>query len=259
MSNATPEVVRSTLLSLVPRLRMPEERKRALMLEIQRADLSKDWEYFVGVVGVQQFEAALADANKFLSTMAQPVTEPAPVADKAKLLAKVYCHGGDCAFFGQVDLELEAQLNGALFGHSSSHKRRRVSVDSVGGLPDLAIAQIEKRVQLHAKGMQSSPRFVAAVQRALGLVLMTVLEGACGGGDERQTPPSSSSLLTIASSLGLTTPSVGLPHILATISRMHETRALPFQFTGKWEQNLLDRINAVGEEMMGPFFQQESL
>ncbi len=48
--------------------------------------------------------------------------------DKVKLLAKIYCHGGDVAFFGSVDLEGEAQINNSLYAHSGVYKKHIVSL-----------------------------------------------------------------------------------------------------------------------------------
>ena len=267
-ASATPDLVRSTILSLIPQMTIPEDRKRSLIVEIQRSDFTQQStvEYFIGVVGIVAYESALKKSAGFgvagLAGSSDPLSvNPSP--DKGKqLLAKAYCHGGDVAFFGGIDLEFEASINNALFGHSGSLKRKRmITVDSIQGgyLPDLAFAAIEARLakalaKRHDEPMKYNPRYVASLQRAVGIMLMTILQQtAC---ERRQSCSSTADEMgpvTAGSFLGYTDlgSKVSLTHLLSAIQAMAARGALPPQFTRNWEPSVIARIVQLGNYHVG--------
>jgi len=271
-SNIPPDVIRSTILSLVSQLRIPDDKRRTLIMEVQQSDFGQSSvvEYFIGVVGVAQYEAALSEISKrpisgVSSQIEDPTAAQVTAGDKGKLLAKIYCHGGDVAFFGDIDLEFESQINKALLGYSSSsQKKRRISLETLGGrhLPDLSFAKIEQAIkrlisQRGNKAYTINPRFVASVQRCISLMLVTIVSLTSDIHRSGSAPPSGSGLVAIdsflpsASKSRPSSPCIKLTHLLAAIQSMMEGDRLPINLTRDWEPLVIDKLVNMANRQLG--------
>ena len=223
---------RATLLSLVPS-ELPESRKRSLAIEIERADFSKKTtlDYYINIVGIDNFNKG-----------------PQPVQDgeRNRSLAKIFCHGGDCALLGGVDLEYESQINATLFGHA--HKRKRVGISDIV-VPDLSISLVDKRVKQFTT-LTVPPRFVAAAQRAMGLVLMQILSESHrikdSAGTSRRRKKVLGDLVNIHKVLGNT--DINCAHVLDAVVKHGWPRG------EEWEKRIIERISEIASEQIGPFF-----
>lgn len=185
------------------------------------------------------------------------MSEPIPSQGK-QLLAKAYCHGGDVAFFGVIDLEFEASINNALFGHAGTQKRRRLlAVEKGRSLPDLSFGSIENRVSTSWSGREDTfkhdPRYVATLQRALGLMLMNILERCVSLRDQAAADPADEGVVSARSILSRPdiTSGVSLCDVLSVIRTMNESGQLPVQFTEKWEARIIDRLVSLGKSQLG--------
>ena len=216
-SGATPDVIRSTILSLIPHLKVPEEKKRALILEIQKSDFNQPSviEYFIGIVGVSQYDSALRAAVGQALVPSMGVVAQASSSTR-QVTGKAYCHGGDVAYFCSVDLELETMINNALFGHSSKRKRmdhHRLTNSSI----------VAKRIG-HS---DVSDGFVEMVQRALESMCVNITS-QCVSQKQAQQEGRKVKLDTA--------------HLLSVIQRMNECMDLPVRVTEKWERKIIDRL-----------------
>ena len=263
VQSVPPDVIRSTILSLVSQLRIPDDKRRSLVVEVQQSDFNQSSvvEYFIGVVGVAQYEAALSEIAKRPFGGAQSIPEDpnnlqTSTGDKGKLLAKIYCHGGDVAFFGDIDLEFESQINKALLGYSSSsQKKRRISQDTLGGrhIPDLSFPKIEqaikrlvtKRGPSNSSSYTFNPRYVASIQRCLGLMLTTILQLTSDVYRAASLSNASSDLITLDSIIPKTSKSsrgINLTHLLTAIQTMMSGERLPINLTRDWEPLMIEKL-----------------
>ena len=242
----TPDLVRSTILSLVPQLRLPDERKRSLIVETQRSDFSQPSvvEYFIGIVGVAAYESALRTALGSAVSSLAVSSEPMERAQK-HLVTKAYCHGGDVAFFGGVDLEFESSINNALFGHCAASRRSRVSPR-----PDLAISEtVEKRLRLllsfRGEDYGFSPAFVAAAHSALAAVMHELISHASQHKQHTSSSRGEPNLISVGSAEG--SKKIELPHILSSVQEMQ----IPARVGNVWEQTVIKRLVEVGRPKFG--------
>ena len=171
-----------------------------------------------------------------------------------QLLPKAYCHGGDVAFFGGIDLEFEGSINNALYGHSSGGRSRKKS--QIRFVPDLSFASVEASVSRHIgkRDLKSNPRYIAAIQRALSLMLINLLE-RCVTEKEHMakmadsangTITSISTVLDSSSQMG-----IRMIHLLSTIQNMNDFNDLPVHFTHHWEQKVIDKAIDEGRIKLG--------
>ena len=243
----TPDLIRSTILALVPHLKLPDEKKRSLIVETQRSDFSQPSvvEYFIGIVGVAPYEAALRSAlGSTVSSMAI-ATEP---TERKSLVIKAYCHGGDVAFFGGVDLEFEASINNALFGHSVSRKRARRSQQTI------SLQSVERKISslLADRNYEFSTAFAEGAQRALSAVLSELLAEAT---ETNRSDASQADLISVATQPAgpkkSGTQKILLHHVLAVVQRLNRDLQIPSTVGGQWERKVLDRIVDVGRPKFG--------
>jgi hypothetical protein len=224
LPSATPDVIRSTVLSLIPHLRLNEEKKRALILQVQKSDFNQQSviEYFIGIVGVKAYDSALR------STLGQAITTSvsAPSASPAtrQITGKAYCHGGDVAFFAGIDLDLEKIINSAL------HVKRRgrsvaVSLESLV----TKTSTLEERIasRLSNTGFEFDEKYIAAAHRAIcrmggRMVEKLVLERKMRSTKKRPINTDED--------------------LLAVVGRMDENFELPNLCRHKWEQKVIDDI-----------------
>lgn len=269
MSQVPADVVRSTILSLVSNMRISDDKRRSLIVQIQQSDFDQSSvvEYFVGVVGVVQYEAALAEISKRSFGAGSSVPEDSAgggqvtAGDKGKLLAKIYCHGGDVAFFGDIDLEFESQINKALLGFSSSsQKKRRITQETLGGrnIPDLSFHKIEQAIKraIHKRGSYSlSPRYVASVQRCVCLMLMTILNLTSDIHASITSPPIDAELVSIDSFLPNPPRSpasgINLTHLLSAIQTLVSLDRLPVNHTRDWEPLIINKLVTLAKKQLG--------
>ena len=268
-SNVPPDVIRSTILSLVPQLRITEDKRRSLIVEIQQSDFNQSSvvEYFIGVVGVAQYEAALSEISKrpLAGVVAQaddPNSAQVTAGDKGKLLAKIYCHGGDVAFFGDIDLEFESQINKAFHGYSSSsQKKRRISLETLGGrhLPDLAFSKIEQSIKRvvtkHGRPYTFNPRFVASVQRCVSLMLMTILNLMSDLHRSSGNPSIDAEMVSVDSFLPNASKSrsdsIKLTHLLSAIQTLMGAERLPVNLVRDWEPLVIEKMVNLAQRQLG--------
>ena len=270
-SSVPPDVIRSTILSLVSQLRISEEKRRSLIVEIHQSDFNQSSvvEYFIGVVGVAQYESAISEISKrplggVQSQTDDPNNPQVSVGDKGKLLAKIYCHGGDVAFFGDIDLEFESQINKALLGYSSSsQKKRRISMETLGGrpLPDLAFSKIEQSIKRviskHGRSYTFNPRFVASIQRCVSLMLMKLLSltsdilRSSGNPTIDAETVSMNSILPAPSKSRSSTPCMNLTHLLSALQTMMEAERLPINLVRDWEPLVIEKLINIAQRQLG--------
>ena len=224
--SATPDVIRSTVLSLIPHLKLQEEKKRALILQVQKSDFTQPSviEYFIGIVGVKAYDSALR------STIGQAITTAVSAASTStatkQVTGKAYCHGGDVALFAGIDLDLERIINSAL------HAKRRgrlvpVSLESV--LPKPASVEEKLNSRLSATPFKFDEKYVAAVHKVLcrmggRLVEKLAMERDHGAAASRKKPRETTQ------------------DLLAVVRRMNEGLELPVQFTNKWEARIIENL-----------------
>jgi len=240
--------------SLVSQLGISEEKRRSLIVEIQQSDFSQSSvvDYYVGVVGISQYESAITEVTR--TSLAAAVTaanddsQQVSAGDKGKLLAKIYCHGGDVAFFGDIDLEFETMINHSLLGYSASQKRRRISMESIGiKIPNVvATADIEAAISKRMGNKYSiNPKYVLAVQKSLVLTMTTILQNAACTAAVRSGPPDSG-VTSVSSFLFPKQGKINLSHLLLTIQSMMDK--LPPNLTRDWEKIIIDKIVKIGRE-----------
>jgi hypothetical protein len=267
MSQVPADVIRSTILSLVSQMRISDDKRRSLIVEIQQSDFHQApvVEYFIGVVGVNQYESALSEISKRSFGAGSSVPDDSAGAqvtagDKGKLLAKIYCHGGDVAFFGDIDLEFESQINKALLGYSSSsQKKRRINQETLGGrnLPDLSFAKVEQTIKraLHKRGSYSfNPRYVASIQRCICLMLMSILNLTSDIRATTTSPPIDAELISIESVLPKPrsgSSGIKLTHLLSAIQTLVSADRLPVNLTRDWEPLIINKLITLAQKHLG--------
>lgn len=161
--------------------------------------------------------------------------------DKVKLLAKIYCHGGDVAFFGSVDLEGEAQINYSLYGHSGVCKKH------------IAIPMKEEPKKF------PSDAYTIYMAAHVGQSVCERL-GGCGAqsGDKQLYKYSSKYIVEVtyrlchvlSRILEAAYPNPGrltIPSLLDIVRRLRSVNRIPASM--RWEETLLDRI--IAENKLG--------
>jgi hypothetical protein len=230
-TSATPEVIRSTILSLIPHLKVQEDKKRALILEIQKSDLNQQSviEYFIGIVGVKAYDAALK------STVGQTlaVSATASTAVTKQVLGKAYCHGGDVAYFACIDLELERIINSALHA-----KRRRKTDSSFANFFDSVPHTVLEQKIKNRTSLEVDESYISVAHRALAKMALQLVQRAASEKKRAETASAEGDVTAIRYRMN----SIGNPFLLSLIKRMNENRELPAQFTDKWEKKVLDVV-----------------
>lgn len=251
-NGASPELVRSTILTLVPGMNMGEEKKRSLIVEIQQSDFSQQSviEYFIGIVGVSVFETALKAAQTSgISASGSHVAlaEAGGYAEKStrQLVPKAYCQGGDVAFFCGIDLDFETAMIDAMYGHNV--KRIRSKNCSFSNIP---FSHVESRLRSSTStNHQVSGNFILSVQQALGIMLHQILrkcvEEKEGGSFSKQSREDGT--ISVHSLLAKGNKKINESHILRVVSKMNEDMQLPIRFTEKWERKIIQRVISNAE------------
>jgi hypothetical protein len=199
-------------------MKVPEEKKRALILEIQKSDFNQPSviEYFIGIVGVSQYDTALRTAVGQALVPSMPGVVQTSSSTR-QVTGKAYCHGGDVAYFCSVDLELETMINNALFGHSTKRKRmdhHRLTSSST----------VAKRIGL----TPVSDAFVETTQRALESMCVNITSQCVSQKHAQQHEGRKVKINT--------------SHLLNVVQRMNECMDLPIRVTEKWERKIIDRL-----------------
>lgn len=242
--NVSPDVLKTAMVSCLSKTSLPSETSGRHISELYACDLSNidTAARFVGIIGDSALVAELS-AMGMEPLIGETGELFLTAGDKVKLLAKIYCHGGDVAFFGSVDLEAEAQINNALYGHSGVYKKRisllpnvvkddpdgqvKSTVQSESQLAELS-QQVGKRIcerlggcnhskqnrQLH----KYSGKFVGGITNCMILILKKLLEAL----------PSNSRCTTVS--------------LLDAIRRLQSTNRIPANTGARWEQILLERL-----------------
>lgn len=221
-SFATPDVIRSTVLSLIPHAKLADDKKKALILQVQKSDFTQPSviEYFIGIVGVKSYETALrsTQSQSISAAPAAQASSTVPSATK-QVTGKAYCHGGDVAFFSGIDLDFERVINSALH---AKRRRRPVSTSLESVVPqasvEIAIANKLNRVG----GFTYDEKYVAAVHRALCRMGGSLIEKLALQNNAKK-------ILTSQD-------------LLEVVRRLNDSRELPVQFTAKWEQRVIDQV-----------------
>jgi hypothetical protein len=149
--------------------------------------------------------------------------------DKVKLLAKVYCHGGDVAFFGTVDLEYEAHLNHLMYGYSTKKHQSVVSTDmniESAGIADRLCSRLGGCAgdSAHASLYKYGAAFVEGVTTCTNSFLILILRLLL------EHPGRSRG---------------ALPLLLDVIRGMRDTSKAPLRFTEKWERLVIDQLGKI--------------
>ena len=217
-SEATPDVIRSTVLSLIPQLRVSEDKKRALILEVQTSDFAQPSviEYFIGIVGVSQYEAGLRTAIG-QSLVGQVTTSSGGqlITSNRQITGKAYCHGGDLAILCGIDLETEMMINNALFGHSISRKRK-----------DHHSITTMAHMELKLGKLDVSVKFTERAKTAIECMCFKIVEKCV---DQLRLDTSKKRR-------------IDAHHLLEVIKRMNDRMELPVRFTERWEQKVIEKI-----------------
>lgn len=237
----TPELIRSTILTLVPGLKLAEEKKRSLIVEIQRSDFSQQQtiEYFIGIVGVSAYEAALRGVLS--GSLADPYAASGGAGEKTaggmvkQVIPKPYCQGGDVAYFCQVDLEFETALNDALFGHNVKRTNRNDCLPH--SLVDART--VESCIKSKVNSFSVSDKFVASLQQGISILLHQIIR-KCVDDKHAQKDVSQDGMITLHGLLG--NKKINESHILRVITKMNQDMQLPLRFTEKWENKILQRL-----------------
>lgn len=235
----TPELIRSTILTLVPGLKVAEEKKRSLIVEVQRSDFSQQQtvEYFIGIVGVSAYEAALRGILS--GSLADPNAGSGGGSEKAvkQVVPKAYCQGGDVAFFCQIDLDFETALNDSLFGHNVKRTNRNDCLPT----PLVDARTVESCIKSKLNNHSVSDKFVASLQQGIGILLHQIIRKCVEDKSaQKEQDLAKDGMITLHALLG--NKKINETHILRVITKMNQDMQLPLRFTEKWENIILKRL-----------------
>jgi hypothetical protein len=247
--SATPDVIRTTILSLIPHVKLNEDKKRALILEVQKSDFNQASviEYFIGIVGFKAYEAALR------STLGQSISQaqsslPGAVSTLPavkQVNGKAYCHGGDVAYFAGIDLEMERIINSALH---AKRRRKRDDDHHSSYFKTIALTGLQKLVSKRTD-LTFDEKYISALHEAVSRMAAIITSNSVRERKLSPSEPASDPEVTSLMSKGGTR--IAPLHVLRVVRRMNESHDLPVQFTAEWENRIVESI--VSDQESGSF------